>query len=78
MKKEQVKYEIALKDFYADKEHILTKQSLLDLENNPWELLTPKSEDERVLLEKAPKMRKFLKKHSKLHLEKFEEFMEMA
>jgi len=41
-------------------------------------LLNAQTEDEEILLGQAPIMRKFLKKHSKLHLEKFEEFMEMV
>jgi len=50
----------------------------LNLENNPFEVLNAKSEDEEILLEQAPKMKKFLKKHSKLHLAKFEEYMQMV
>ncbi len=78
LKKEQVKYSEALSDFYSDKKHLLSEQSLQDLEEDPMLLLNPKNEDEEILLEQAPIMRKFLKKHSKLHLERFEEFMEMV
>lgn len=75
--KEQEKYREAFQDFYSDKHHLLSEESIQDLESNPLELWNPKTEDEATLLQQAPKMRKFLKKHSKAHLAKFEEFMEM-
>jgi len=78
LKKEQWKYCEALTDFYADKKHLLSEVSLKNLEENPMLLLNAQNEDEEILLGQAPVMRKFLKKHSKLHLEKFEEFMEMV
>lgn len=78
LKKEQAKYCEALVDFYSDKKHLLSETSLKNLEENPMLLLNPENEDEEILLGQAPVMRKFLKKHSKLHLEKFEEFMEMV
>ncbi len=78
LKKEQGKYCEALVDFYADKKHLLSEVSLKNLEENPMLLLNAQNEDEEILLGQAPIMRKFLKKHSKLHLEKFEEFMEMV
>lgn len=78
VKKEQVKYCEALKDFYEDKKHLLSEESLENLEHNPMKLLHANTEDEEILLEQAPKMRKFLKKHSKAHLEKFEEYMELV
>jgi len=76
--KEQVKYFDALRDYYSDKKHLLTEETLNNLENNNFEVLNAKSEDEEILLVQAPKMKKFLKKHSKLHLAKFEEYMEMV
>ena len=76
--KEQVKYFDALRDYYSDKKHLLTEETLNNLENNSFEVLNSKSEDEEILLGQAPKMKKFLKKHSKLHLAKFEEYMEMV
>ena len=78
LKKEQGKYCEALADFYSDKKHLLSEVSLKNLEENPMLLLNAQTEDEEILLGQAPIMRKFLKKHSKLHLEKFEEFMEMV
>ncbi len=76
--KEQVKYFDALRDYYSDKKHLLTEETLENLENNNLEVLNAKSEDEEILLWQAPKMKNFLKKHSKLHLKKFEEYMEMV
>ena len=76
--KEQIKFFDALRDFYSDKKHLLTQETLDNLEKNSFEVLNPKSEDEEILLQQAPKMKKFLKKHWKLHLKKFEEYMEMV
>ncbi|MDQ7008854.1 MAG: ATP phosphoribosyltransferase regulatory subunit [Candidatus Gracilibacteria bacterium] len=77
LEKEQVKYFDALRDFYEDKKHLLTEKTIKNLEENNFEVLNAESEDEEILLEQAPKMKRFLKKHSKLHLAKFEEYMEM-
>jgi len=76
--KEKIKYFDALRDYYSDKKHLLTDETINNLENNNFEVLNPKSDDEEILLGQAPKMKKFLKKHSKLHLKKFEEYMEMV
>ncbi len=76
--KEKIKYFDALRDYYLDKKHLLTEETLKNLEENNFEVLNAKSEDEEILLGQAPKMKKFLKKHSKLHLAKFEEYMEMV
>jgi len=78
LKKEQVKYFEALRDYYSDKKHLLTEETLKNLEEDNLEVLNAKSEDEEILLGQAPKMKKFLKKHSKLHLAKFEEYMKMV
>ena len=78
LRKEQVKYFDALREFYADKKHLLTDVTIENLENNNFEILNAKSEDEEILLGQAPKMTKFLKKHSKIHLEKFKDYMEMT
>ncbi len=76
-KKEQAKFAEELKNFYEDKKHLLTEESKLDLEKNPLKLLKPKSEDEEILLEKAPKVIKFLKKDSKKHYEKLKEYLDI-
>jgi histidyl-tRNA synthetase len=78
LRKEQVKYFDALRDYYSDKKHLLTDETLKNLDEDNFEVLNAKSEDEEILLGQAPKMKKFLKKHSKLHLAKFEEYMEMT
>ena len=78
LRKEQIKYFDALRDFYADKKHLLTEETIKNLEKGSFEVLNAKSEDEEILLEQAPKMKNFLKKHSKLHLKKFEEYMKMT
>lgn len=78
LRKEQLKYFDALREFYEDKKHLLTSETLENLEKGTFEVLNAKSEDEEILLEQAPKMKSFLKKHSKIHLKKFEEYMEMT
>ena len=78
LRKEQVKYFDSLRDYYSDKKHLLTEETIQNLEESNFEVLNAKSEDEEILLGKAPKMKAFLKKHSKLHLKKFEEYMEMT
>jgi histidyl-tRNA synthetase len=55
----------------------LTEESRLDLENNPLNLLNPKSEDEEILLENAPKITKFLKKDSKKHYTSLKEYLDI-
>ncbi len=77
IKKEQEKFIEALKDFYSNKKHNLTEESIKDLEINPLKLLTPKSEDEEILLSEIPKMEKYLKKHWKAFFDKFKEFLEL-
>jgi histidyl-tRNA synthetase len=39
--------------------------------------LIPKSEDEEILLEKAPKITKFLKKDSKKHYTSLKEYLDI-
>ena len=77
-KKEQTKFFEALSDFYEWKKHLLTQESLKNLENNNLlELLKPKNEDEEILLSSAPKIKKYLKKDSKKHFEKLKEYLEL-
>jgi len=76
-KKEQTKFIEELQNFYEDKKHLLTEESKIDLENNPLRLLNPKSDDEEILLEKAPKITKFLKKDSKKHYTSLKEYLDI-
>ncbi len=76
-KKEQNKFIEELQNFYADKKHLLTEQSLVDLDLKPLNLLKPKSEDEEILLQKAPKIIKFLKKDSKKHYTSLKEYLDI-
>ncbi len=76
-KKEQTKYIEELQNFYEDKKHLLSEESLNDLEKNPLALLKAKTEDEEILLEKAPKITKFLKKDSKKHYILLKEYLDI-
>ena len=75
--KEAEKYLIDFKDFYYNKKHLLSEKSLENLENNPLELLNPQTEDEKILLNEIPQMKKYLKKDNKTHFEKFISYLEM-
>ena len=77
IKKEQAKFFEALEDFYGDKKHLLTKESLENLENSCLDILNPKSEDEEILVKNAPKFIKFLKKDSKKYYTQFKEYLDI-
>ena len=63
---DRAKYLEALADFYTGKERSLTPESKEKLEQKRYlELLSPKSEDENILLQMAPKIIDFLSKDSK-------------
>jgi len=75
--KELDKYVEELKNFYSTKKHLLTPESLDNLEKNPLKLLKSKNDDEMILASQAPKLVKFLKKDSKGYFEKFQEYLNM-
>lgn len=77
VEKEKVKYSEELINFYSDKKHLLSENSLKLLEENPFKLLDSKEEDEMILADEAPKMTKFLRKDSKKHYAKFKEYLEL-
>ena len=72
--KEKKKYKEELVNFYENKKHLLSNQSLTLLEQNPIKLLKSKIEDEQIIAKNAPSIIKFLKKDSKIHYEKFKEY----
>ncbi|MFK7779562.1 MAG: His/Gly/Thr/Pro-type tRNA ligase C-terminal domain-containing protein [Candidatus Gracilibacteria bacterium] len=77
IEKEKIKYKEELQNFYANKKHMLSDESLKLLETNPMLLLGLENEDEKILATQAPSMIKFLKKDSKAHYLKFKEYLDL-
>ncbi len=77
IEKEKIKYSEELQSFYENKKHMLSEKSLWLLESNPMLLLSSEDEDEQIIANQAPSMIKFLKKDSKLHHEKFKEYLDI-
>ena len=76
-KKELEKYTEELKNFYENKKHLLSQESLHNLEHSPLKLLQPCNEDEKILLSQAPSVIKFLKKDSKEYYGKVKEYLDL-
>lgn len=76
-KKELEKYSEELKNFYENKKHLLSDESLDNLKHNPLRLLSPKNDDEKILLQQAPSIIKFLKKDSKEYYSRVKEYLEL-
>ena len=77
VEKERLKYSEELFNFYSDKKHLLTPESLELLDTNPMLILSSVDEDEQILSKNAPVMTKFLKKDSKAHYAKFKEYLDL-
>ena len=78
IEKEKNKFKEELINFYDNKRNILTKQSEKLIDINPLLILQSNDEDEKILNQNAPKVaQKFLKKDSKLHYQKFKEYLEL-
>lgn len=77
VEKEKLKYKEELYNFYSDKKHLLTSDSVELLETNPMLILSSQDEDEQILSKNAPSMIKFLKKDSKAHYAKFKEYLDL-
>ena len=77
VEKERWKYREELFNFYSDKKHLLTQESLELLDANPMQILSSEDEDEQILSKNAPNMTKFLKKDSKAHYAKFKEYLDL-
>jgi len=75
--KEMAKYTEELKNFYENKKHFLSEESLDSLESDPLSLLKSKSEDEIILAKNSPSIIKILKKDSKKHYTKFKEYLDL-
>lgn len=77
IEKEKVKYKEELISFYDNKKHMLSEESIKNLDKNPMLLLLSKEEDEKILAQWAPSIIKFLKKDSKAHYAKFKEYLDL-
>ena len=78
IEKEKNKFKEELINFYDNKRNILTKKSEELIDINPLLILQSNDEDEKILNQNAPKVaQKFLKKDSKLHYQKFKEYLEL-
>lgn len=75
--KEKLKYIEELQNFYANKKHLLSDESIKLLEIDPIKLLTTDDEDEIILAKQAPNILKYLKKDSKIHYTKFKEYLDL-
>jgi histidyl-tRNA synthetase len=75
--KEKLKYREELQNFYSDKKQILSESSIELLDDNPEKIFLSEDEDDKILSSQAPDMIKFLKKDSKLHHNKFKEYLEL-
>jgi len=75
--KEKLKYCEELQNYYENKKHLLTEESLALLEDNPMTLLSTQNEDEKILASQAPNITKYLKKDSKAHYVKFKEYLDL-
>ncbi len=73
--KEMTKFREYLEDFYANKKHNLTPETLEKMEKNILSVFTTKNEDEKILLESTTPIKKFLKKDSKAHYESVIEYL---
>lgn len=76
-KKELEKYVEELKNFYANKKHLLSEVSAYNLEHHPLKVLNAQNEDEQILLGQAPSIIKFLKKDSKEYYTKVKEYLDI-
>lgn len=76
--KEKIKFKEELISFYENKKNILTEESRDLIEKNPILILKSENEDEKILNENAPVFtKKFLKKETKAHYQKFKEYLEI-
>lgn len=76
--KEMVKYKEELSNFYENKKHLLSEESLKLLEEGRLlDLMSSENEDEVILAKQTTPIIKFLKKDSKTHYSKFKEYLEL-
>lgn len=76
-KKEIEKYKEELRNFYENKKHLLSPESIENLEKNPFMLLISSLEDEQILARQAPSAIRFLKKESKEYYTKMKKYLDI-
>lgn len=77
-KKDQEKFREDLSNFYENKKNSLSQESIKNIESNPIKILCSTNEDEKILNENAPVFtKKYLKKETKDHYQKFKEYLEL-
>ncbi len=78
VEKEKIKYREELVTFYDNKRHLLTPESQDLIDIDPMMIFNSSDEDEVILNQSAPAMApKFLKKDSKLHYQKFKDYLDL-
>lgn len=78
IEKEKIKYREELVTFYDNKRHLLSQESQELIDIDPMMIFNSKEEDEIILNSSAPSMTsKFLKKDSKLHYQKFKDYLDL-
>jgi len=75
-KEDRVKYKQALLDYFAGKERSLTETSKKRLEINPLRILDTKDEDEKILVNLAPKISEYLSKDAKAYHDLVKEYLD--
>jgi len=73
--KEMINFKDNLKDFYANKEQILTPETKELMQRDILSVFSTEDEDEKILLGNTISIHKFLKKDSKKHYEKVKEYL---
>lgn len=78
IEKEKIKFKEELINFYDNKRNILSEESKELINTNPMLILKSENEDDKILNKNAPIfVKKFLKKESKDHYQKFKEYLEL-
>ena len=70
------KYKQALVDYFTGKERSLTETSLERLKSNPLRILDTKDEDEKILVNLAPKFSEYLSDEAKEYHRLFKEYLD--
>jgi len=75
--KEITKYTEQILDFYENKKHMLSPETLEKFEKDPFAVFASDDEDEQILAKSMLPITKFLKKDSKAHYEWFKEYLDI-
>jgi histidyl-tRNA synthetase len=77
IEKEQLKYKEDLLSYLENSKNVLTEETVWLLDNDIFNIFSTKNEDEKILLENAPKIKDYFKKDSKKYYNSFIEFLEI-